>query len=57
MIKLKFKKLQKDIIGIKAPALEGDAGYDLCASETVTIPAHSAASVHTQVAVELPQGY
>ncbi len=57
MNKLKFKKLQKDIIGIKMPAIDGDAGYDLYTSETITIQPHSAASVHTQVAVELPQGY
>ncbi len=56
-MKLKFKKLANDIIGIKMPAIEGDAGYDLCASETVTVKPHAAASVHTQVAVELPQGY
>ncbi len=56
-MKLKFKKLQNDIIGIKMPAIEGDAGYDLFSAETVTIKPHGSASVHTQVAVELPQGY
>ncbi len=56
-MKLKFKKLQQDIIGIKMPAMEGDAGYDLYAAETVTIKPHGSASVHTQVAVELPKGY
>lgn len=56
-MKLKIKKLQKNIIGIKYPALEGDAGYDLYCAKDIIVPAKSSASVSTQVAIELPVGY
>lgn len=56
-MKLKYKKLEENIIGIKMPAIEGDAGYDLFSAETITIKPHGSASIHTKVAVELPEGY
>lgn len=56
-MQLKFKKLVNDVIGIKLPAIEGDAGYDLFAAEPTTVPAHGSASVKTGIAIQLPPGY
>lgn len=54
---LKYKKLTSDIIGIQAPAMDGDAGYDIFSAEAITIKAHGAATIHTMIAIELPSGY
>lgn len=54
---LKFKKLEKDIIGIKSPAIEGDAGYDLYCASDYLVKAKSSASISTKIAIELPEGY
>ena len=54
---LKFKKLEKDIIGIKSPAIEGDAGYDLYCASDCLVKAKSSASISTKIAIELPEGY
>ncbi len=56
-MQFKFKKLNQDVIGIKLPAIEGDAGYDIYAAEEVTVPAKGSASVKTGVAIQLPPGY
>lgn len=56
-MKFKFKKLANNIIGIKEPALQGDAGYDLFAAEECVVKAKSTASVSTKIAIELPEGY
>ncbi len=56
-MQFKFKKLNQDVIGIKLPAIEGDAGYDLYAAEEVTVPAKGSASIKTGVAIQLPPGY
>lgn len=54
---LKFKKLQPDVIGITKPAIQGDAGYDIYSSENIIVKANSSASIHTQIAIELPVNY
>ncbi len=56
-MQFKFKKLIPNVIGIKLPAIEGDAGYDLYAAEDKIIPAHGSGSVKTGIAVQLPPGY
>ena len=56
-MQIKFKKIKNDIIGIKEPAIDGDAGYDLYASEDVTIAKKSAGCVKTGICVQLPPGY
>ncbi|MGL4951479.1 MAG: dUTP diphosphatase [Mycoplasma sp.] len=56
-MKLKIKKIDKKVIGIKSPALDGDAGYDIHSAETVTVPAKGSVGISTKVSVELPEGY
>lgn len=53
---LNIKKLHSDA---KVPtyAHEGDAGFDLCAIENVTIKAGERALVRTGIAMEIPFGY
>ncbi len=45
-MQFKFKKLIPDAIGIRLPAVEGDAGYDLYAATDKTIPAHGSGSIN-----------
>lgn len=56
-MQVRFKKLNKDVIGIKEPAISGDAGYDLYCSEKITIAKKSAACIKTGVCLQLPPGY
>lgn len=56
-MKIKIKKEAKDLVGITMPAIDGDAGYDIYASEDKTIDAHQAASIHTGIHLEIPCGY
>ncbi|HLC70786.1 MAG TPA: dUTP diphosphatase [Candidatus Nanoarchaeia archaeon] len=53
---LKIKKLHKDA---KLPAYQtkGDAGFDLCAIENVTLAPSERASIPTGIAMEIPYGY
>lgn len=39
------------------PAIEGDVGYDIYASEACTIKSKSSNNVKTGVSIELPEGY
>jgi len=45
--------------GAKVPTKKTDeaAAYDICATENVNIPAHSSATVKTELQVEIPVGY
>jgi dUTP pyrophosphatase len=55
-MKVRFKKLnEKAVMPTKAHAT--DAGFDLYASEAVTIPANGRAIIPTDIAMEIPQGY
>lgn len=54
-MKLQFKKLNK-IAVIPTRADSGAAGYDLYATENVTVPARGRAIVKTGIAVALPPG-
>lgn len=56
-MKIKFKKLANDVIGITMPAIIGDAGYDLYAADNYNVKAKSSISIKTGIAVELPDGY
>src|SRR5690606_27542145 len=55
-MELKIKKLHPDA---KLPtyAHQGDAGFDLYAIETVTIPVGARVLVGTGIAMEIPLGY
>ncbi len=57
MNKLKIKLLTKTAVGMKMPAIVGDAGYDIYADQDCTIKAHGSFSVHTGYAMEIPKGY
>jgi dUTP pyrophosphatase len=55
-MKVRFKKLnEKAVMPTKAHVT--DAGFDLYASEAVTIPANGRAIIPTDIAMEIPQGY
>lgn len=54
---LKIKLLNKDAIGIKMPAIEGDAGYDIYSNEDLILKAKSATTVKTGFCMEIPKGY
>lgn len=54
---LKFKKLDKNCIGIKEPAIDGDAGYDIYGNEDCIIKARSSYSVRTGFSIQLPEGF
>lgn len=55
-MRVKVKKLSANAtIPTKAHSL--DAGFDLYASRTVTIPAHDRALIPTDIAMEIPEGY
>lgn len=54
---LKIKKLDKNCIGIKYPAIEGDAGYDIYSNEECIIKAKSSTAIKTGVCIELPKEY
>ena len=55
-MELRIKKLHPDA-KIPTYAHAGDAGFDLYAIETVTIPAGNRALVGTGIAMEIPDGY
>ena len=57
MKNIKIKLLDNDAIGMKMPAIEGDAGYDIFSNEDLTIEAKSAACVKTGFCMEMPKGY
>ena len=57
MNKLKIKLLTNSAIGMRTPAIIGDAGYDIYADEDCTIKAKGSHSVHTGYAMEIPSGY
>ncbi len=54
---LKIKLIDKNAVGIKMPAIDGDAGYDIYANETLTLKAKSAVTVKTGFCMEIPRGY
>ncbi len=56
-MKIKFKKISKDIIGISEPAIDGDVGYDFYTSESKVLEAHSSSIFSTGVIIELPENY
>ncbi len=49
---LKVKKLSPDAVLPTVAHPGEDIGYDLYASEDITLPAHGAAGVHTGIAIE-----
>ena len=55
-MKVKFKKLSENAVMPKK-AHPTDAGFDLAASETTTIPANGRALIHTDIAMDIPLGY
>lgn len=57
MKSLKIKLLDNDAIGLKMPAIEGDAGYDIYANENVILKAKSGITVKTGFSMEIPEGY
>lgn len=57
MKSIKIKLLSEDAIGMKMPAINGDAGYDIYSNEDLIIKAHSAASVKTGFSMEIPKKY
>ncbi|MGL4950718.1 MAG: dUTP diphosphatase [Mycoplasma sp.] len=54
---LGFKKIREGIIGIKEPAIEGDAGYDLYCFQEETIESRKSKCINTGIAFEIPKGY
>lgn len=55
-MKVKFKKLSPDAV-IPKKAHPTDAGLDLVATKTTTIPANGRALINTDVAMAIPTGY
>ncbi|MFN2617736.1 MAG: dUTP diphosphatase [Thermoleophilaceae bacterium] len=55
-MKLPFRRLSESAVP-PARAHEGDAGYDLCADESASIPPGGRASVGTGIAVAIPDGH
>lgn len=55
------KTLSDDATGIKAPAIEGDCGYDITIEEDIIIPAKSESGkpidVPSRCAVKIPSGF
>ena len=56
-MKIKFKKINKNIIGISEPAIVGDVGYDFYTSEAKVLKAKSSNVFSTGVMIELPENY
>lgn len=52
---LEFKKLSKDAITPERGRL--DAGYDIFAAETVILEPQEKATIRTDIAVNIPEGY
>ncbi|MEC5377248.1 dUTP pyrophosphatase [Staphylococcus hominis] len=52
---LEFKKLSKDAVTPKRGRL--DAGYDIFAAETVILEPQDKATIRTDIAVNIPEGY
>lgn len=52
---LEFKKLSKDAVTPKRGRL--DAGYDIFAAETVILEPQEKATIRTDIAVNIPEGY
>lgn len=50
-------RLLSDAARAPAQAQDGDAGYDLCASEAATLDPGDRASVGTGIALEIPDGH
>ena len=53
---VKFKRLSEDAV-MPQKAHPTDAGFDLVASETTTIPANGRALIPTDIAMAIPNGY
>jgi len=53
---IKFTKVDPDVLAPRA-ANEGDAGFDICANEVVTIVPLGIAKVNTGISVAIPDGY
>jgi len=56
MKEFRFKKVSEDA-KISMPVYSGDAGYDVCAIESVLIPAKESKEVRTGIAIEVPEEY
>lgn len=52
---LEFKKLSKDAVTLERGRL--DAGYDIFAAETVILEPQEKATIRTDIAVNIPEGY
>lgn len=55
-MKINFKRLHPDAI-VPSYAHTEDAGFDLCANETVTLQPGDRASIPTGIAIAIPTGY
>lgn len=55
-MKVRFKKLSPEAV-MPRYAHPTDAGLDLTAIETITVPANGRALIHTGIAMEIPIGY
>ena len=52
-MKVKIRRLAD--VPLPCRQTQGSAGFDLCAAEEITIPAHGFGSVGTAIAIELPE--
>lgn len=57
MKSLKMKLLTPTAIGMKMPAIVGDAGYDIYSDEDCVIKSKGSYSISTGFAIEIPSGY
>lgn len=55
-MKIKIKKLD-EMAKVPSYSFPGDAGLDLCALESVVVPAGERAEIRTGLAFEIPDGY
>lgn len=55
-MRLQIKRIHSDAV-VPSCAHEGDAGFDLCASEPVTVQSGDVVQVPTGIALEIPEGY
>jgi len=55
-VKVKFKKMDEKVIP-PFQANKGDAGWDICANEDVSIAPLSVAKINTGLMIEVPEGY
>lgn len=56
MIEVPVRRLRADAV-LPRPAYDGDAGVDLAACESLTLPPGERGVVGTGIAVEIPDGY